>query len=195
MAAALPATGVAAHEFTAGADQYASFVEGASVPLSWPPALVCLVALGILTGLWHRLGARPLFIGFLPGIVLGIALSTFQPALADLAPHVAGLCVALLAASGLAPQRALGTAAGFVAGITVLLGALDEHPFGSLPVSIYVGICFATLLIAVATTALVRMSFDRWGEAKWLNIAWRTGASWCAAMLLLALAFELRPPV
>lgn len=96
---------------------------------------------------------------------------------------------------GLAGGLLSGLRAGIAVGGAVLLGALDEHPFGTLPVSIYAGICFATLLLAVAITAFVRMSFDRWGEAKWLTITWRTGASWCAAMLLLALAFELRPPV
>ncbi|MBS8225570.1 hypothetical protein [Vannielia litorea] len=188
--AAAPAAG---HEFTAGADVYAGFVEGVAVPLSWPPALVCLIAFGILAGLWRNVGpGRPLAALVLGG-ACGIGLSGLQLPASALAPHVVGLCVAALAASGLSPSKPLDAAAGFLTGAAAIAGTLDGHPLGAIPLSVYVGICFGAGVLAVATTALAMMSFDRWGEAKWLSITWRTVASWCAAILLLALAFEFRP--
>ncbi|MBV7379569.1 hypothetical protein [Maritimibacter dapengensis] len=180
-----------AHSFTAGADAYGAFLEGAGVIFGTPGLMLPLVALGLLVALWQIEGlltAWPIFLG---GQVAGMIAAPLVGPSAALLPISFGLVLGALAA--LVPLNRLGRAVPVLAGLmglVVMLAGLEGHAWGELTIPIYLGLLFGANVAVSATAGIVRVCRETWpGEAT--RIGARIIASWVAAILVLYLAFAL----
>ncbi len=179
-----------AHAFSAGADSYAQFVEGASVILIYPAILLPILVLGLLLSLWDVDGlpkAWPIFLGgqfvglFAAPLVGPGALSAFI-----------GLGVATAALAALLSAIPRGVAFGLagLTGMGALAMALEGHGLFELPTFTHLGLLFGTNLAAALAASLAGLVLVRF-QADWVRIGVRVAASWIGAILLLTLAFEL----
>jgi hypothetical protein len=68
--------------------------------------------------------------------------------------------------------------------------AFEGHAFGSLPVTIYLGVFLGGMLVTVVPAGLVSFTREEIRRA-WVTIGWRVAASWIGAitMMLAALRF------
>jgi hypothetical protein len=180
-----------AHAFSAGADGYGQFTEGAGVALNTPAILICLVPLGLLWGLGGRARVLAAWPWLLAGLVAG---GLAAPSIGEgvvLAAVGLGAVLSILAA--LAPQadslaiRALSA----LAGATAAAVALEGHPWGDLPLLILLGVALGLHLAVLAPAALASASQERWGRP-WIQLGWRVAASWAAATAIIYGAFLWR---
>jgi hypothetical protein len=179
-----------AHAFTAGADSYAQFVEGASVILIYPAILLPILALGLLLSLWHDEGLPKAWPVFLGGQVLGVfAATAVGPGALVLFIALGVVTSAIAALISPVPRWAAYGLAGLV-GMGALAMALEGHGLFELPIFTHLGLLFGANL-AVALGAGVSRLILVWVEAAWVRIGVRVAASWIGAILILTLAFEM----
>ncbi|MDJ0628195.1 MAG: hypothetical protein QNJ44_08020 [Rhodobacter sp.] len=190
LAVGVCATRAEAHAFQSGADYYAQFLEGASVILRYPEALLPLLSLGVLLSLWHSEGMLRAWPAFLIGQLAGIPLAAVVGPWAISAVLIAGILTATLAA--LLPRhiRVEALAISLGLGLLVTAASLEGHGFLELPVFIYVGIVFAANLVTACAAGVTGFAMDQ-VEANWMRILWRIAGSWLAAILTLIFAFTL----
>lgn len=179
-----------AHGFGDSPTIAAAWAEGTAVMLGWPAVTACLIAGGLLAGLAYR-SVRHLWLAFVIGQALALALTLTPQTWHFYAPFAAGMFAAAVALSGLYRTAALSRLAISLTGAGAQLAALDGHPLGDLPPMIYAGyIAVAALLvagIAAALAALLRVL----PMAK-PQIIGQILASWCLAALVLMLAVVIR---
>jgi len=180
-----------AHAFMAGTGFYEAFIEGTTVVLFWPPTLAVLISIGILISLWRTQGLVEVWLLFIAGLALGIALS-FIPfeGLANYTYGVA-LVTAIFAAFGVISKKSVIGLITFVSGLFIMSAALEGHPLGSLKIAIYAGLFFAANLGIAMSAGVVSITLEKF-SANWVRIAWKVVASWLVAIIILQLAFEMR---
>ncbi len=179
-----------AHAFTAGADLYAQFVEGASVILIYPAILLPILALGILVSLWDTEGLPRAWPLFLSGQIVGVFLAALVGPGMLTAFIGLGLVTATLAALAPAvPRWAVFGLAGLT-GIGALATALEGHGLFEQSAFTHLGLLFGTNLAVALSAGLARLVLVAF-EAAWVWIGVRVASSWIGAILLLTLAFEL----
>jgi len=186
--ACLPET-ASPHAFQAGAAGYDAFVEGAASAAAFPPALVALLAAGLMLALWRADGMVAAWPAFLVGQLAGLALAAAVPggwqALAlPLAALLCGLWAALAPGRG---GRALWLPAA-LAGLAAMAGPLEGHPPGTLPPILLAGLAFGGNLVIAASAGLGTLLLQHAPRAP-AAIALRIAASWSAAAALMLLAF------
>ena len=177
-----------AHAFTSGANLYAQFVEGASVPLVTPAILLALVPLGLLIGLTGRVGMARAWPGVLAGLMLGWGVAPWAGPGVVLA--AVGVGAVLGALGALLPEQGPPVPA-LLAGLAVTVAtavALEGHARFELPGLILAGVAFGVHLVVVLPAALVSGTAGRWPQA-WVRIGWRVLASWAGAVGLIYAAF------
>lgn len=179
-----------AHAFTAGADSYAQFIEGASVILIYPAILLPILALGLLLSLWDPDGLPRTWPVFLAGQALGIFAAVAVGPEALVGFIALGVVTAALAALVSAVPRLAAFGFAGLTGCGALAMALEGHGMFELSVFTHLGLFFGTNLAVALGAGLARLVLDRF-EAGWVRIGVRVAASWIGAILLLTLAFEL----
>ncbi len=181
-----------AHAFKSGADQYAQFLEGTGVVLSYPALLLPTLALGILVSLWSTEGLPRVWLLFVAGLVAGVFVAPlFGPEVSTLLMGL-GVLVATLAAVLPRHSRAEASVLAALTGLLLTAASLEGHGLFELGVFIHLGILFGGNLALAVPAGLV--SFVLEGNAPpWVRIGARIAASWIAAILMLMLAFALRP--
>jgi hypothetical protein len=189
LAAALLPTAAAANAFTPGADPWSQIISGALVPLSDPALLLALLPLGLTLGIWSTDGLPRLWPALAAGLVAGAAAAPLAGLSIAFTAILTGLATALMGAAALAwpfwLMAAVAAATGLVAGMTMLEG----HAFGSLPMTLYLGMIGGALLAVAAPFALTATT-RRLIPAPWLTIGWRVAASWLAAIALMLAALR-----
>ena len=187
LAASLLAGPAQAHSFASDGGFYARFVEGTQVVLAYPATLLPLLALGVLTTLWHRDGLLRAWPALIAGQVAGIGLGSV--AAGWILPALMGIGAAVAILAALAPYHTATEVriAAAVTGALAIGASLEGHGLFELPLSIHLGIFFAANLAVAVAAGLPRVTLDRW-DAPWLRILWRVVASWIAAILILSLA-------
>lgn len=179
-----------AHAFSRSS-ALASFMEGATLPVTAPTILLCILPLGLLVGLGTHARIAPILLAFLAGFIVAIPvaphvgpfieptavlLGSIFAALAALLPKLPGRVVAALAAIG---------------GLVGCLSALTGHTWGEVPLPTLPGLLLGFFIVmAVSAGAVIRTRQYMGGPAAML--AWRIGASWCGAVALIYAAFESR---
>ncbi|SIN90286.1 hypothetical protein [Vannielia litorea] len=191
--AALSAARGEAHAFKSGADQYAQFLEGTGVVLGYPALLLPGLALGILLGLWSREGLPRVWPFFLAGLAGGVGLAALVGPWVS--PLLMGLGVLTACLAALLPRhtRAEAAALALLTGLLLTAAGLEGHGLFELGAFIHLGLFFGANLALAVPAGLVSMALDR-HRAPWVRIGARVAASWIAAILMLMLAFALRPP-
>jgi len=189
--AMLPAGEALAHDFGRNSDFYTYFVEGAGVVLNDVPMLVAALALGVFVSIWHPRGYPQVFAFLAAGMVAGYLLplgSIESPGLFSLALAIcAGLCGAVAPALPLALIRT----AFVLAGGLLAAGALGGHASGTVPLGVYPGIFFMTLIAVSLGATATTIARERLPDAVAL-IAARSFSSWLVAMAVMMLALAFR---
>jgi hypothetical protein len=189
LAAATLPTATAAHAFAPGPDPWSQIIAGALVPLSDPALLLALLPLGLTLGIWSAEGLPRLWPALAAGLVTGAAAAPLASLSIAFTAILAGLATALMGAAALAwpfwLMAAVAAAVGLVAGMTMLEG----HPFGSLPMTLYLGMIGGALLTVAIPFALVATTRTV-VAAPWLTIGWRVASSWLAAIALMLAALR-----
>lgn len=181
-----------AHAFQAGAGAYQQFLEGAGVMVFTPGLLLPLAALGILLALWHAEGMVRAWPALIAGLALGIPLAAIAPPATETVLTALGAATAALAALLPRHWRSEALALAALTGLLAMAAGLQGHGLLELPLSIHAGLFFAANLVTACTAGLARVALER-VPAQWMRILWRIAASWIAAILVLLLAFALRP--
>ena len=188
-AAAALASPARAHSFDPGADPWGQIIGAALVPLSDPALLLVLLPLGVTLGIWRTDGLPRVWPALAGGLAAGAVAAPLAGLWIAFAAVLTGLASALLGAAArdwpLWFMAAAAAATGLVAG----MAALEGHPAGGLPATIYLGILSGALLAVAAPFLIVATSRDVIG-APWLTIGWRAVSSWLAAIALLVAALR-----
>ena len=180
-----------AHAFGAGSGAYDLFLAGAAVPLSTPAVLFCLVPLGLFVSLWREDGMVRIWPGFLAGLIGGAFIAPFVGPGISIAALMFGIVCAL--AGAISPNIPEPVAIGFGAlgGVLSALVSLEGHGLLELPLLIYAGIVFGSILAVVMSAGLVSATLQQWPH-QWLRIGWRILISWSGALGILLVAFEAK---
>ncbi len=176
----------------AGADAYTRFLEGTGVVLGYPPALLPLIALGILLGLWRADGMVQGWPYYFGGLIVGIGVAAVSPPWAALSPMGIGIVAAVLTALMITRlSKMVIVVLSATMGIATTAAGLEGHGFLEISLMIHFGILLAASALIPISASVVRMSLDRFTQP-WLVIGWRIAASWLAAIMLLYMAFAAR---
>ena len=180
-----------AHAFNAGADGFAQFVEGASVPLVDPAIFLALLPLGITLGIWRVDGVARVWPAFLAGIVAGLVIAPMAGIWIAFVAILTGFVVAVMGVAALVWPVWLMTAVSAVVPVVAMMTALEGHPHGSLPLPVYFGVMVGVTLVAVVPSGLVAFTREA-NDKAWVTSGWRVAASWVGAitMMLAALRFS-----
>lgn len=179
-----------AHGFAPNVPFHIRVFDGIEDVLSNPAALLPLIALGLLIGLWERRVTVNVWAVLIFSQLLGPALAATT---ADwILPALLGTGVLVAALAALLPTHTarevqLATAATCALAVAA---TLDGHgPFDT-PFASLLGILIAVNL-TVGIAAILPREVMALSSAVWLRILWRVAASWIAAALILYLAFIL----
>ena|GEM_PF-1181736 len=193
MLCAAGASGARAHAFTAGADTYLRFVEGAAVPFSAPAVALCLVPFGLLVGAWRRDGLPAVWPALLVGLGVGIAVAPLvAPWISFLTLGAGALCASAAALAWLPLARIGMAVVALIVGLLATSASLEGHALGEVPVATLFGVFFGANLTVALPAAMVSSSIEHWWP-DWTRIGWRIVSSWSGAIALIYLAFEVRP--
>lgn len=179
------------HSFGAGTDQFASFVEGASVVIFDQVSLFATLSLGLMIALWKNRGviqALPLFIA---GLALGFLLAPSVGTWVIMGATVVGAISATLGASLNLQFKPLTMIIALFTGLLVQMVSLEGHVWMELSVSIYVGVTLGALLPVMLGAATGELLLERL-PAAFSRIAVRVICSWLAAIQIMMLAFFSR---
>jgi len=185
-------TNAFAHAFMAGADSYQAFLEGVQVVLFWPPTMMAMIALGLFASLWRANGMVLVWPYLILGQMAGILISALNLQGMAILPYLVGILLAFITALELVKSPAGAKLLAAAIGFAVTASALEGHPLASLPLMIYLGIFVAANMGVATTAALVAISLERL-KYHWVVIGWKIVASWLIAIMMLQLAFELKP--
>ena len=186
----LPSQAVA-HSFGAGTDQFASFVEGASVVIFDQVSLFATLSLGLMIALWRNRGvvqALPLFVA---GLVLGFLLAPSVTTWVIMGATVVGAITATLGASLNQQFKPLTLILALFTGLLVQMVSLEGHVWMELSVSIYVGVTLGAILPVMLGAATGELLLEKLPAAL-SRIAVRVACSWLAAIPIMMLAFFSR---
>jgi len=181
----------AAHSFGAGTDQFASFVEGASVVIFDQVSLFATLSLGLMISLWKNRGvvqALPLFIA---GLALGFLLAPSVTNWVIMGATVVGAITATLGASLNQQFKPLTMILALFTGLLVQMVSLEGHVWMELSISIYVGVTLGTILPVMLGAASGELLLEKL-PAAFSRIAVRVACSWLAAIQIMMLAFFSR---
>ena len=160
-------------------------------PLSTPPQLLALLALGLLLGqYWPRkfiVAWRAFALGAIGGLIVGIA--GYGHSLGERALLVIALAASLLAAIGPASVSVPGTMAGAAGFFLGMVSTPDAGPLGAMTVTVigtYVGANLA-LFYASGGIGWLRDRFNK----PWALIGLQVIAAWIAAISCLMLALNV----
>jgi hypothetical protein len=188
LAAAIP-TAAAAHGVTSGGDPWSQIIAGALVPLSDPALLLALLPLGLTLGIWSTEGLPRLWPALAAGLVTGAATAPLAGLSIAFALILAGLTTALMGAAALAWPFWLMAAVCTANGLVIGMAMLEGHAFGSLPMTLYLGLIGGALLTVAVPFALVATTRTL-VTVPWLTIGWRVASSWLAAIALMLAALR-----
>ena len=190
LALLIPSTATA-HSFGAGTDQFASFVEGASVVLFDQVTLFAALSLGLIIALWQRQGvivAIPLFVA---GLLLGFLLAPSAQPWVIVGTTVTGAVTATLAASLNQQIKVMVLVMALLTGLFCQFVSLLGHTWLELSAAIYIGVSFGALLPVMMGAAVGEVMLEKLPSA-FAHIAVRVAASWLAAIQIMMLAFFTR---
>ena len=186
----LPSRAVA-HSFGAGTDQFASFVEGASVVIFDQVSLFATLSLGLMIALWKHRGvvqALPLFIA---GLALGFLLAPSVTTWVIMGATVVGAITATLGASLNQQHKPLTLILALFTGLMVQMVSLEGHIWLELSASIYVGVTLGAVLPVMLGAATGELLLEKL-PAAFSRITVRVACSWLAAIQIMMLAFFSR---
>jgi hypothetical protein len=179
-----------AHGFGAMETPVQALTSGALALGVYPETLLPLLALGLWLGFCG--GVRRSSLAILAGLGTGVLLAPFAPEALAMLSLMCGTLVA--AGVALAGPRLPAQSAQPVAALTItfaIASLLHGQGFDSLPVGFVAGVMGAALLAVVAPSALAGALLR--GGAAWRPLSVRIAASWLTAILVLVIAFSLRP--
>ncbi|MGB1172274.1 MAG: hypothetical protein ACPG4H_00900 [Marinobacterium sp.] len=181
----------AAHSFGAGTDQFASFVEGASVVIFDQVSLFATLSLGLMIALWKNRGviqALPLFIA---GLALGFLLAPSVTTWVIMGATVVGAITATIGASLNQQYKPLTLILALFTGLLVQMVSLEGHVWMELSSAIYVGVTLGAILPVMLGAATGELLLEKL-PASFSRIAVRVACSWLAAIQIMMLAFFSR---
>lgn len=181
----------AAHSFGAGTDQFASFVEGASVVIFDQVSLFATLSLGLMIALWKNRGviqALPLFIA---GLALGFLLAPSVTIWVIMGATVVGAITATIGASLNQQYKPLTLILALFTGLLVQMVSLEGHVWMELSSAIYVGVTLGAILPVMLGAATGELLLEKL-PASFSRIAVRVACSWLAAIQIMMLAFFSR---
>jgi hypothetical protein len=181
----------AAHSFGAGTDQFASFVEGASVVNFDQVSLFATLSLGLMIALWKNRGviqALPLFIA---GLALGFLLAPSVTTWVIMGATVVGAITATIGASLNQQYKPLTLILALFTGLLVQMVSLEGHVWMELSSAIYVGVTLGAILPVMLGAATGELLLEKL-PASFSRIAVRVACSWLAAIQIMMLAFFSR---
>jgi hypothetical protein len=181
----------AAHSFGAGTDQFASFVEGASVVIFDQVSLFATLSLGLMIALWKNRGviqALPLFIA---GLALGFLLAPSVTTWVIMGATVIGAITATIGASLNQQYKPLTLILALFTGLIVQMVSLEGHVWMELSSAIYVGVTLGAILPVMLGAATGELLLEKL-PASFSRIAVRVACSWLAAIQIMMLAFFSR---
>ena len=181
----------AAHSFGAGTDQFASFVEGASVVIFDQVSLFATLSLGLMIALWKNRGviqALPLFIA---GLALGFLLAPSVTTWVIMGATVIGAITATIGASLNQQYKPLTLILALFTGLLVQMVSLEGHVWMELSSAIYVGVTLGAILPVMLGAATGELLLEKL-PASFSRIAVRVACSWLAAIQIMMLAFFSR---
>ena len=181
----------AAHSFGAGTDQFASFVEGASVVIFDQVSLFATLPLGLMIALWKNRGviqALPLFIA---GLALGFLLAPSVTTWVIMGATVVGAITATIGASLNQQYKPLTLILALFTGLLVQMVSLEGHVWMELSSAIYVGVTLGAILPVMLGAATGELLLEKL-PASFSRIAVRVACSWLAAIQIMMLAFFSR---
>jgi len=179
-----------AHAFSRSS-MLASFMEGATLPVTAPTILLCILPLGLLVGLGNHARIAPILLAFLAGVILAIPVAPHVgPFIEPIAVLVGAIFAALAALLPMVPRRIVVILAA-IGGLVGCLSALTGHAWGEVPLPTLPGLLLGFFIVmAVSAGAVIRTRQYAGGPVAML--AWRIAASWCGAVALIYAAFESR---
>jgi hypothetical protein len=181
----------AAHSFGAGTDQFASFVEGASVVIFDQVSLFATLSLGLMIALWKNRGviqALPLFIA---ALALGFLLAPSVTTWVIMGATVVGAITATIGASLNQQYKPLTLILALFTGLLVQMVSLEGHVWMELSSAIYVGVTLGAILPVMLGAATGELLLEKL-PASFSRIAVRVACSWLAAIQIMMLAFFSR---
>jgi len=181
----------AAHSFGAGTDQFASFVEGASVVIFDQVSLFATLSLGLMIALWKNRGviqALPLLIA---GLALGFLLAPSVTTWVIMGGTVVGAITATIGASLNQQYKPLTLILALFTGLLVQMVSLEGHVWMELSSAIYVGVTLGAILPVMLGAATGELLLEKL-PASFSRIAVRVACSWLAAIQIMMLAFFSR---
>lgn len=181
----------AAHSFGAGTDQFASFVEGASVVIFDQVSLFATLSLGLMIALWKNRGviqALPLLIA---GLALGFLLAPSVTTWVIMGATVVGAITATIGASLNQQYKPLTLILALFTGLLVQMVSLEGHVWMELSSAIYVGVTLGAILPVMLGAATGELLLEKL-PASFSRIAVRVACSWLAAIQIMMLAFFSR---
>jgi hypothetical protein len=181
----------AAHSFGAGTDQFASFVEGASVVIFDQVSLFATLSLGLMIALWKNRGviqALPLLIA---GLALGFLLAPSVTIWVIMGATVVGAITATIGASLNQQYKPLTLILALFTGLLVQMVSLEGHVWMELSSAIYVGVTLGAILPVMLGAATGELLLEKL-PASFSRIAVRVACSWLAAIQIMMLAFFSR---
>ncbi len=188
-AVALLPSVAAAHGYIPGADPWSQIIAGALVPVTDPALLLALLPLGLTLGIWSTEGLPRVWPALAAGLVAGAAAAPLAGLSIAFAAILTGLATALLGAAALAWPFWLMAVVSAGTGLVTGMAALEGHAFGTLPMTLHLGIVGGALVTVAVPFALVAATRDL-VPAPWLTIGWRVASSWLAAISLMLAALR-----
>jgi hypothetical protein len=181
----------AAHSFGAGTDQFASFVEGASVVIFDQVSLFATLSLGLMIALWKNRGVIQALPFFIAGLALGFLLAPSVTTWVIMGATVVGAITATIGASLNQQYKPLTLILALFTGLLVQMVSLEGHVWMELSSAIYVGVTLGAILPVMLGAATGELLLEKL-PASFSRIAVRVACSWLAAIQIMMLAFFSR---
>lgn len=166
------------------------FYNGMLHPVLAPAALIALASLGVLIGQQGLAAVRPVVLGLVTSLVLGLWAGSQWPGIsADTALLMLGLMAAACALAAWRPPASgllgLGCAIGLTAGV-----GLSDMAVGAGRWVVIAGTWLGAALLSLGVAALAELA-----RRPWQRIALRVLASWLAASAALVLGLQWAGPL